>query len=184
MILAIDVDYHSNQASVAAIAFNRWSDPEPVQEWAIQVSDPAAYVPGQFYRRELPCILALLKQIEVVPECIVIDGYVYLGGERKPGLGQYLFEALDGTTPVIGVAKSRFKDTPVGVEVFRGQSKRPLYVTAAGIDETEARHLIAGMYGHHRIPALLKRVDQLCRQAGIPDRFMDETRQPPVGPID
>ena len=168
MILAVDVDYRSNQANVAAIAFNHWSDPEPAQESVIQVSDPAAYVPGQFYRRELPCILALLKQIEVVPECIVIDGYVYLGSEKKPGLGQYLFEALDETTPIIGVAKSRFKDTPVGVEVFRGQSKRPLYVTAVGINEVEARYLIAGMYGPHRIPVLLKRVDQLCRQTGVP----------------
>lgn len=168
MILAVDVDYRNDQAIVAGVSFNQWSDDKPVQEWVIQVSNPAAYESGQFYRRELPCILALLKQIDAVPEVIVIDGYVYLGHEEKPGLGQYLFEALHGDTVVIGVAKKRFKNTPERVALYRGQSKRPLYVTAAGIDEDDARQLIARMVGHHRIPVLLKRADQLCRQTSVP----------------
>ena len=167
MMLAVDVDYRNNKAIVAGVAFNQWADDKPAQEWVIQVPSPAAYLPGQFYRRELPCILALLKQIDAVPEVMIIDGYVYLGYEKKPGLGQYLFEALHGDTVVIGVAKKRFKNTPEGVALYRGQSKRPLYVTAVGIDEDEARQLIASMVGHHRIPVLLKRADQLCRQTSI-----------------
>jgi deoxyribonuclease V len=168
MILAVDVDYRDDKAIVAGVSFNQWSDDKPAKEWVIQVSSPAAYVPGQFYRRELPCILALLKQIDEVPAYILIDGYVYLGRDKKPGLGQYLFEALPDDTVVIGVAKKRFKNTPEGTEIYRGKSKRPLYVTAAGIDEAEARQLILGMYGHYRIPVLLKRADQLCRQTSAP----------------
>ena len=45
--------------------------------------------PGQFYKRELPCILELLKQVNPLPNYIVIDGYVYLGGDEKPGLGKH-----------------------------------------------------------------------------------------------
>jgi len=168
MILAVDVDYGNDKAIVAGVSFNQWTDNTPAQEWVIQVASPAAYVSGQFYRRELPCILALLKQVDAVPEVLIIDGYVYLGYEKKPGLGHYLFEALHGDTAVIGVAKKRFKNTPERVALYRGQSKRPLYVTAAGIDEDEARQLIAGMIGRHRIPLLLKRADQLCRQTSIP----------------
>jgi len=167
MILAVDVDYRNDKAIVAGVSFNHWSDDKPTQEWVVQVASPAVYVSGQFYRRELPCILALLKQIDAVPEVIIIDGYVYLGDEKKPGLGQYLFEALHGDTVVIGVAKKRFKNTAEQVALYRGQSKRPLYVTATGIAEDAARQLIAGMVGRHRIPLLLKRADQLCRQISV-----------------
>ncbi|PKN30756.1 MAG: endonuclease V, partial [Deltaproteobacteria bacterium HGW-Deltaproteobacteria-21] len=48
-------------------------------------------------------------------------------------------------------------------EVFRGRSKSPLYVTAAGMDPSEAAGHIRSMHGGHRIPTLLKQVDRLSR---------------------
>jgi deoxyribonuclease V len=48
-------------------------------------------------------------------------------------------------------------------EVIRGRSKVPLNVTAVGIDAAEAAECIRRMDGRHRIPTLLKRVDQLAR---------------------
>ena len=49
----------------------------------------------------------------------MIDGYVMLGD--RPGLGQHLFESFGGRIPVVGVAKSKHKDSPV-IEVLRGGS--------------------------------------------------------------
>jgi len=47
--------------------------------------------------------------------------------------------------------------------VLRGDSRRPLYVTAAGLDPAAAALHVRSMHGPFRIPTLLKRVDQLCR---------------------
>ncbi len=37
------------------------------------------YIAGQFYRRELPCIMAILRIIEEKIHTVIIDGYVDLG---------------------------------------------------------------------------------------------------------
>ena len=98
-------------------------------------------------------------------ETIIVDGYVWLGPENRPGLGAHLYEALGKQVPVIGVAKSMFRGATNAEAVLRGRSRRPLYVTAAGMDPVIAAKNIQGMHGPHRIPTLLKRVDQLCRSA-------------------
>lgn len=164
MILAVDVDYREDKAIAAGLLFQNWEDREPVQELISEILTVAEYEPGQFYKRELPCVLALLQQLAQLPEFIVIDGYVYLDGNQKPGFGKHLYEALEGKSVIIGVAKSRFKDTPAETEIFRGGSKRALYVTAVGVSEVEAKSLVMRMHGEHRIPTLLKRVDQLSKR--------------------
>ena len=163
MILATDVDYREDKAIAAGVLFQHWNDPAPSTEIITPIASVAEYEPGRFYKRELPCLLELLKQLAQLPECIVIDGYVYLGNERKAGLGKHLYEALQGRVPIIGVAKTRFQDTPQETEVYRGGSTRALYVTAIGLDEAEAKALVPQMHGQHRIPSLLKRVDQLSK---------------------
>ena len=60
-------------------------------------------------------------------ETILVDGYVWLE-EGRPGLGGALFASV--RLPVIGVAKTRFRGANA-VEVLRGQSHSPLYITAA-----------------------------------------------------
>ncbi len=90
---------------------------------------------------------------------IIIDGYVWLG--KKSGLGQYLFESDDCRIPIIGVAKSRFPETSAEV-LFRGTSRRPLYITAAGMDQKTASDKIRNMHGAHRISTLLKQVDPIA----------------------
>lgn len=85
----------------------------------------AEYEPGQFYKRKLPCVLALLQQLEQLPEFIVIDGYVYLDGKQKPGFGKHLYVALAGKSVIIGVAKSRFKGMPAETEIFLRVNTQP-----------------------------------------------------------
>jgi deoxyribonuclease V len=161
-IAAFDAHYlEGRRTSVAAVVFNGYDDHTPTAEYhRIQVGT-AAYVPGAFYKRELPAILALLDVIELPLDTLIVDGYVMLGS--RPGLGKHLFEALAGRIPVIGVAKNRFKETSA-LSVYRGVSRNPLYVTAAGIDVSRAGNAIRKMRGAYRIPTLLKRVDQLARE--------------------
>jgi len=94
MILAVDVDYRNdNSAKVAGVLFEHWDDREPTQILTSLIPKVNEYISGEFYRRELPCILDILKQVEDKLEYIVVDGYVYLND--KMGLGAYLYEALD-----------------------------------------------------------------------------------------
>ena len=161
MICAIDVHYRNEYAVTAGLLFHRWDDSSACQELTIPVFSINKYEPGQFYKRELPCILELLKQLACLPDFIIIDGYVYL--DKKPGLGKHLHNALKGQSAVIGVAKSWYKHTPAEAAVYRRGSSRALYVTAVGVSESEARNFILQMHGEHRIPTLLKKVDQLSK---------------------
>lgn len=162
MIAAFDVHYFGdNYASAAAVLFDRYSDAKAAGEHVILTHGISPYISGQFYRRELPCILRLLEQFSEIPDEIIIDGYVMLGD--RPGLGHHLFECVARGIPVIGVAKSKHKNSS-GIEVLRGSSKKPLYVTAAGINPRLAAVKIMAMHGAYRVPTLLKRVDLLARQ--------------------
>lgn len=163
MIFAVDVQYEESCALAAGVLFPDWEKDEVESDRTKPIKDIAPYEPGSFYKRELPCILPLLAEVAIELEAIVVDGYVTLGPDSKPGLGMYLYEYLRREIPVVGVAKNRFKDTPAICEVLRGNSQNPLLVTAAGMPLTEAKQRIIRMHGENRIPTLLKRVDQLCR---------------------
>ena len=76
MIACVDVDYREAGAIAACVCFQSWSDDTPAPESVIQISDVEPYQSGQFYRRELPCLLAVLKSLSELPQVIVIDGYV------------------------------------------------------------------------------------------------------------
>ncbi len=95
MILAFDTYYFENQAKTVCLAFETLNSNKPNATYAETLEGIADYVPGQFYKRELPCILSLLKQINTADvEAIVVDGYVYLDDEQTLGLGGHLYNAL------------------------------------------------------------------------------------------
>jgi deoxyribonuclease V len=162
MIAALDVHYDeiASSALAAAVVFQNWEDEEPLREYTVRCNGIAAYVPGQFFQRDLPCLLAVLGAIQEPINVVVIDGYVSLGD--KPGLGIHLWEALQRQKAVVGVAKTRFHSASA-VEVYRGLSKTPLFVTAVGMEVAEAATKVVTMSGSHRNPKLLKGVDQLAR---------------------
>jgi deoxyribonuclease V len=162
MIAAFDVNYFGNEcASAAAVLFQEYKDAGPAAEYAGIIHGVSPYVSGQFYKRELPCILRLLEQFDETPHEMVIDGYVMLGDQ--PGLGQHLFESFAGQIPIVGVAKSKFRNSSA-IEILRGGSNRPLYVTSAGVDPRAASARIRAMHGAHRVPTLLRVVDGLARR--------------------
>ena len=161
-ICAVDVYYRDTGALSAAVTFGDWTDEKPQHEITVPIPQVAEYRPGQFYLRELPCILAVLEKLPCPPRTIVVDGYVWLRPD-EPGLGLHLYETLGSRVPVIGVAKTSFDGSPHAVPVRRGDSKRPLYVTAAGMEDSAAAACVTAMHGEYRLPTLLKAVDMLCR---------------------
>lgn len=109
--VCVDVDYRADEAMAAAVLFRNWDDDTPAGEVVRRVAGIEPYVPGAFYRRELPCLLAVLADVPEPVELVVIDGYVWVGDESQPGLGARLHQALGGQVPVIGVAKTQFTST-------------------------------------------------------------------------
>lgn len=166
MILAFDTFYREKTANTTCVEFKHWSDSLPSKTYQENIDIVANYESGGFYKRELPCILSLLKKIDTSNcKAIIIDGFVVLDDNNRFGLGAYLFEKLNKKIPIIGVAKNDFKDiNNLRIEVFRGESKKPLFITSKGIELIEASYLIKNMFGQYRIPDLLKIVDSLGRK--------------------
>ena len=162
MIACLDVGYRERQALAAAVVVQHWGDDLPLLERCVEVADVPDYRPGEFFRRELPCLMTILKHLPPL-ETIVVDGYVWLDAAGRPGLGAHLYEASGGTTAVVGVAKNPFGTMRHAVEVCRGDSRRPLHVTAVGLPVDVAADRIASMHGPFRIPTVLKRADSLSR---------------------
>jgi deoxyribonuclease V len=159
VIVAVDVDYREHEAVAACVAFEKWTDGAAAFERVVRVPGaPAEYVPGMFYLRELPCVLAALKGASA--DVVVVDGYVMLA-MGKLGLGGHLHEAIH--KPIVGVAKNEFRGA-TAERIVRGGSKKPLFVTAAGMSAKDAAAAVRSMHGPHRIPTLLARADHLCRE--------------------
>lgn len=120
----------------------------------------ADYVPGRFFERELPAIKAVLAGEGL--DILIIDGYVDLDPDGRPGLGHHVWTA--GLAPVvIGVAKTAFHTATHAIPVLRGKATNPLHVTAAGIAPDEAADLVRHMAGSARMPDALRLVDRLAR---------------------
>ena len=161
MKLAIDAYYYDDKAKVVGILFTDWKDSEPVEIISEYLTDIADYESGSFYKRELPCIMELLRKIDLSKvEIIIVDSFVYLDDNQKLGLGGYLYQSLEERIPVIGVAKNSFHGNNKNVlEIFRGDSKKPLYISSIGIDLDESAILIHSMHGDYRFPTLLRLLD-------------------------
>jgi len=163
LILAIDVQYKEDSATAAGVLFTSWEVDKPHRCVVTPVSTILPYEPGAFYKRELPCIMALLKEVHEPLDVIIVDGFVSLGADQRKGLGMHLYESINKSSVVVGVAKQAFKDTPAECALLRGESQKPIYVSAAGMSTKQAIANVASMHGKHRLPTMLKKVDQLCR---------------------
>jgi deoxyribonuclease V len=162
------VDVHYLPAARARAAAVLAADPlfaHVLAERTVVVPEVAPYRPGEFYLRELPPIRAVLQGLSEVG-LLVVDGYVDLDPDGRPGLGARAHAEFG--IPVIGVAKSSFRTATHAIPVVRGSSARPLFVTAAGMPITDAADLVRRMTGRHRLPDALRRADTLAR-TGTPE---------------
>jgi deoxyribonuclease V len=163
-IACLDVAYSDTAAAVAGTLIQSWDAKGASQVLVRRFgSPPASYESGGFYKRELPLLLSIISEFDQPIEAIVIDGYVWLDADSLPGLGGHLFASLGRRIPVIGIAKSRYRNDTWSVPVLRGASQRPLFITSAGIHVNEAAECVRGMHGDYRIPTILTMVDRAAR---------------------
>jgi len=164
-IAAVDVYYHNDRARAACVLFDSWSSDQVRDTYGVEIQAIQPYKPGEFFKRELPPILKVLELVNVSSVAVlIVDGYVYLDEHGAPGLGLYLYNSLQKKIAVAGVAKTYFFDDELRVKkVFRGESKRPLYVTAVGLSSELAAENVKSMAGANRIPAILKYLDQVTK---------------------
>jgi deoxyribonuclease V len=165
---AVDVHYLGAAGARAALVT---ADDARFAELAdtatILVAETEQYRPGEFYLRELPPIRAVCRHAGPFA-LIVVDGYVDLDPQGQRGLGGYVHAEFGA--PVIGVAKTSYRSATHAAQIRRGQSARPLYITAAGLTITEAAGLVENMAGPFRIPDALRTVDRLARGLEQADR--------------
>ncbi len=164
MLACLDVDYRPDGSAVAAcLGFDAWTSERASSEWIARVAVVAPYEPGALYRRELPCLLAVLEEARRAFEIVVVDAYVTLDASGAPGLGARLHAELGGRSIVVGVAKTSYATASTAIPVLRGTSTRPLFVSAAGMEAAVAAARVAEMHGASRIPTLLREVDRAAR---------------------
>jgi deoxyribonuclease V len=161
LFVAVDVHYlPDGVARAAMVGADERSFSRVTQTRTAMVRAGAPYKPGEFYLRELPPLRAVIQASRDLA-LIVIDGYVDLDPDGRPGLGAHVYAEFGA--PVIGVAKTRFKTATHAARVLRGQSSRPLYVTAAGMTVAEAASVVSEMAGQFRLPDALRLADRLAR---------------------
>lgn len=165
MIYAFDTYYYEDHANTVCIAFEDWTSEKESAIFNEKTEISSDYESGAFYKRELPCILSLLKKITLQKgDIIIVDGYVTLDNDGKIGLGGYLYEALNREYPVVGIAKNEFAaPDSLRRNIFRGESKTPMFLTVKGADADVILKKAEQMHGPYRIPTLLKKLDQLSR---------------------
>jgi len=181
MIACFDVHYFGDTANAAAIVFQDWESQTSISEYTRLIAQPAEYEPGRFYLRELQPLLTVIQRIVQSVDVYIIDGYCHLSSDQAPGLGAYLKESLDYDALIVGIAKNRYGITKHAVELLRGQSARPLYVTAIGANYEWAAKHVASMAGEFRIPTLLKAVDRLSRTQ--PNNEQSQATKPAAGSV-
>ena len=158
---AVDVHYPETGGARAALVQASDQRFETLTDERIAwLDDVAPYEPGKFFARELPCIRAVIDGYPV-PDLLIVDGYVDLDPDGRPGLGAHLHADL--AIPIIGVAKTAFRSATHAVEVRRGTAIRPLYITSIGLPVETAATLVTTMAGSHRMPSALHLVDALAR---------------------
>jgi deoxyribonuclease V len=161
-VACFDVYYREDYARASCIVFELKPFEKIISQYNELISPVDSYISGEFYRRELPCILKVYGKVKENIELILIDGFVSLRDGKK-GLGGYLYEALDANIPVIGIAKTFYEGCNYYIEVYRGESERPLYINSIGIKLDTAATLIKNLEDKHRIPNILKMVDKQSR---------------------
>lgn len=166
MIFALDTYYFDNKAKTVALGFSDWSNSIEKENYSEILENIEEYKSGEFYKRELPCILSLISKIDLKKiEFIIVDGYVFVDDNSKLGLGGFLYEELNKKIPIIGVAKTDFISlTKNKISLLRGKSKNPLFISSIGVELNEAVKRIKQMNGENRIPTLLKRLDKLTKE--------------------
>ena len=175
MIIALDSYYKDNVCNTSLVLFLNQDSSEPIYTDTIYTDVTSEYIPGEFYKRELPGIIQILEKLQKEhPEywngvnIIITDSFIKLKDSEHEwdGLGMHLEKYLiekGQVKTIFGVAKTRFAECNLISEmVCRGESNTPLYVQST-TNPKIAAEFVKNMHGNYRIPTMLKLVDSLSR---------------------
>ena len=81
-IACLDVYYYGDYAKACGIVFRIEPSERIISRYCKIIESVEEYIPGQFYRRELPCLLEVYDGIGEGIDLIIIDGFVLLGGGK------------------------------------------------------------------------------------------------------
>jgi deoxyribonuclease V len=165
MVLSLDVHYRNDKAKIVGVLFE-WDDISTKKIIIECIDKVEEYVSGEFYKRELPCLLKIIEKVDLLElEVIIIDGYIFIDNNFKYGLGGILWEKLDRKIPIIGVAKTSFFSNKETVkELIRGNSKKPLYISTIDYPIDKAMENLKKMSGEYRLPTILKQMDTITKE--------------------
>lgn len=140
LFVAVDGDYFRlGGARAAAVAAADAALAQVLTERTEVVPKAEPYRPGQFYRRELPAVRAVLCGISGL-KLLVVDEYADIDPVGRPGLGAHAHEEFG--IPVTGVAKLALATATHAIPVLQATSKRPVFVSAAGLPRADAAELV------------------------------------------
>lgn len=74
-IAVLDVCYLEVGARVACVLADSWASQVPSLTNVQVIEQVEPYRPGSFYRRELPCLMPVLRLLPESPSIIVVDVY-------------------------------------------------------------------------------------------------------------
>lgn len=179
MILITDVFYNENEnaAHIGAITIEDWTSTTIAKQWEIDKKGiDCEYIPGQFYKREMPCLIELWNTISDEDkkniDTIIVDGF-YDIWDGRPGLGHHFHDWLIDNgydVEVVGIAKNPCRETnEFTLPVYRTEaSKTSKWRNALWVNGSNMEHnyqeKVLKMDGKYRIPTMIKHVDKLSRK--------------------
>lgn len=185
MKVYIDVYYYTDKntgkeyARTVAGIFETYDDTTFKDIVITRTDNIALYEPGNFYKRELPCIVDVLKECwkrGYILDTIIIDGYCHMceddGITYHKGLGARLNDYLHDNSlpctlvPIIGIAKHPYKylynntyfeynDNIIKYSEFNKDNKLPkkaMYITFCNmINEFQEKTIVNKIYNMKRV---------------------------------
>lgn len=181
LIAGIDCSYDmQNNLSRAIIVTMRRGDLMPLEIVQGQIPTDFPYIPGLLSFREIPVILAALKQLRATPDLLMVDGQG-IAHPRRMGIAAHLGALLD--MPAIGVAKSRLtgkykepapekfsreilfdKKEQIGTVLRSKDNVRPLFVSPGHkIDHETSVRIVCDCLRRHRLPEPTRIADKISK---------------------
>lgn len=122
-VAGIDVALPGDEVR-AAVIVDRFPNLVPIETVVADQPRTFPYVPGLLSFREVPAVVAALRQVTVVPDLIVVDGQG-IAHPRRLGIASHVGLIVD--LPTIGCAKSLLVGRHAAVPPERGAWER-IYV--------------------------------------------------------